>query len=270
MINEKDKDEEKPEPQAGAESGEKPPLTVDLTEDDDREEKPEPQQQGKSRSPDPRRKSEWRQFKESHEATVAALQRKIEDLERRPQQQFYQPPPQPKPDKGPDLEKQIDDIWEQQQLILRNVNPEAPAEEKAKAAELWRKLGRQRAKLERQADDPRAEPAAGDDIPAENRRLGEFVQDEFPEIAGDQSLALEAEAELLRILRQPGRVKSRATVREACDRVKSRHGIGRRAPAPTDLESGCQRGRQRSAVLPEQAPAAHGACVYRLQGRHRR
>lgn len=254
----KDEDE-KPQPQEKQDEGsEKKPLSVDLSEDAEPDDKPETQQQGKSRAPDPRRKSDWRQFKEQHEQTIADLRRQSEqstaELRRQMESlQRYQPQQQPQARQGEDLETQIQELWDQQQVVLSGVGPDATAEQRSRASNLWRKLDRQRRALEGKADTPaaRADSDSGG-IPAENQRLNEYVQDEFPEISGDQSLALEAEAELLRILRQPGRVKSRATVREACERVKTRHNIGRKVPGPTDLE------RSRYGSTPARAGANGG------------
>jgi hypothetical protein len=274
----KDDEKDKPEPQV--ESGEKKPLTIDLSEDgDDHEDKSEPQQQGKSKSPDPRRKSDWRQFKESHEQTVAELRRQVEELQRRPPPpQYYQPPPQQQQAKGEDYDSKIQDLWDQQQVVLAGVPPDAAPEQKARAADLWRKLDRQRRALEAKADGYAAPPRDQDTsgIPPENQRLGEFVQDEFPEIASDKVLALEAEAEFERIMRRPGAVKSRMTVREACERVKTRHGIGQKVPGPTDLErsryaatpSDCA-GQQRP-VHPQQNAAEPRACLHGPRARPRR
>lgn len=224
-----EQDEIEQAPVATPETTEPKQLVVDLEDDEEENQAVAEAPEGKKG-----RRQAYRevrnQLKEEREAR-AALERQIAELRGHVQGIAARPAPvaaQPQVDPA---EEQINDLWTQQQEILRQANTDdtLTAAQRDKLSDKWRKLDRERRKLETERDIGGREPAqqqTREDI--EN----EILNDEFPEVFADPVLIQRAKAELMALSRAQKRAPNLTMAREAARRVSPK----RPAAAPSEAD----------------------------------
>ncbi len=224
-------------------------IEVDLSEDrdDDEPNAAATENEGTRKS----RREQFREFRETtrrSEERAAAAERQLAELRGRVDAMSTRTADNGQPRTDPQ-EEQIDGLWRQQQLLLAQIrNPSTADTEAEKLQTEWRKLDRQRRKMELKVDAKDVIPAS--DAPSQRDYENQILASEYPRVFNDTVAMEEARVEMMKLVRQ-GKPVSIVTAREAAKRVDERT-FGRRPAPPTDSE------RARHTSVPGQAGSNGG------------
>jgi len=179
----------------------------------------------------------------TYERELAELRGHVQGLRSVSQQQpANQAPPE---------EAQIEQLWEQQQtLLLQSKNPDISDDDRKRVIAQYRRLDRERRKLELKVDSRDVLPQQ--EGPNEYDIGAQVLRSEFPKILGDYALNLEAQAETAKLERKYRRKVDLEMAREACRIVAQRNGLMRTPTAPNPAA------QARYSGVPGQAGAASG------------
>ncbi len=193
---------------------------------------------------------DFRRQREAYDRDLAQLRAEVAELRGRASV------PAPAAGGGPGaggadpLDAEIQSLDEQQNALMRAIQVPGQTDTEVRGlVDSWKKIERHKRRLEYR----QFRAAEKSDEPAPEQGNRQFVamtlEAEYPEIWASESMRLRARAEMVELVGR-GKPEGIATAREACQRVADRFGIGRRVPAPTDLE------RSRHSGIPARAGVA--------------
>lgn len=228
---------------------EKRKLVVELEDDDDG---PEDKTGGQEADKKTRRQQarDYRRQRETDQRELSEMRTQLAELRGRLSVPAPAAPAPGQPGGTDPIDAEIASLEDQQSGILQAMQAPGLAQEQVdKLVKAWRKMETHRRRLETRqviASERGAEPAPERN---EDRFVAMTLQAEFPAIFASESMKLRAQAEVTEMIER-GKPRGLATAREACQRVLERAGVGRRPPAPTDVE------RARLSSIPARAGVA--------------